>query len=825
MYLSADSFFLLDSIVKKFEVAFRSYVADELILKITDKNRFKDEINEIEKTFNLTSFILATRYKSKIVKLKKEYEASYSQLNVARDAYLSKSYPGDAPYVSLIVDIFVLFFEKCYSSNSLIKNFSSTDELLYSVNSYHRLRNDLSHPGAKQVLVEDAILVSKFIRKVVDSADEKYYWFSSQKEITSLIFEFSDTLNQAVLKVENFDQIPIQHKKLICREEELGRLYDCIIGKEGYKRVAGSVIVFGYGGVGKTALVVDFLFRLVQDINNNKNKYEMDFILFYSSKEEFLKRMETSGEIYIEKIERQISSFDEFLMLLCRDLNISKINEIQSSFKRGIVVIDNIENLTNSDKEKLFSFIKTTPRNVQFILTSRNEEQCEEKINVEEYRDLEKGRRFINEYLEVEEYVPPLDLKSGDDLLKASKGNTLILVQSLNSIINKISSIGEIVSSLEPVRTKEAHIIADFMYKNTFDSAIADLEAKGFNPKDLIVVTSLYKEPIDLYSIGKLCRIDIGTASEICLYLTKCLIFIKHGEYFKLNEFANNFIFIKMLPDRIELNKIKDRVGTHKSRMVEKIRALDSQMEGNSAIREMMDDWKPRNYIDKIIIAECFVGYKDFNSAIQNKDRARCDRLLREFAENEMITSHPYVQFQKAQILTRFYKSKIYKNERAELLNSMQRAYEDSIESIDFNYPHVRGTKSHGAVYMFFGIQLLEEFRDYSKAVRNLEEATKIINAPTSKLFFDLRFYLAKAHNMLYRQTKDTAYLASAKKVINQILTNEKFAANFEFDLDRFKSSFQVSGELAVIEPQVNRPRRHKKKKARKAEAVAMTVN
>lgn len=815
MYLSADSFFSLDSIVKKFEVAFRSYVADELILKISNKTIFKEQIEEIEKTFNLTSFILAARYKGKIAKIKKEFESSYSQLKVAQNAYLTKSYPGDAPYVSMIVDVFVLFFEKCYSNNSLLKNFSSSDELLYSVNSYHRLRNDLSHPGSKNILMEDAILVSKFIRKVVDSVDDKYFWFSTKSEITSLILGFSDTLNKSVLRVENFDQIPIQHKKLICREEELSRLYECVIGKENYQRVAGSVIVFGYGGVGKTALVVDFIFRLVQDINNQKNKHEIDFILFYSSKEEFLKRMETSGEVYIEKIEKQISSFDEFLTMLCRDLNVNQISEIFSTYRRGVVVIDNVENLSGEDKGKLFNFIKTTPRNVQFILTSRNEEQCEEKINIEEYRDIERGKRFIKEYLDFEEYTPPLSEADSVELLKASKGNTLILVQSLNSVINKISSVSDIISSLEPVKTKEAHIIADFMYKNTFDSAIVDLEAKGFNPKELIIITSLYKEPIDLYSIGKLCRIDIGSASEICLYLTKCLIFIKNGEYFKLNEFASNFIFIKMLPDRIELNKIKDKVSSHKSRMVEKIDALDLRMEENSAIREMMDDWKPRNYIDKIIIAECFVGYKDFSKAIREKDKAWCDRLLKEFNENEMITNHPYVQYQKAQILTRFYKSKLYRAERAYLLNSIQRAYEDSIESIEFNYPHVRNTKSHGAVLMFFGIQLLEEFGNYSKAVRNLEEASKIINVPNSKLFFDLRFYLAKAYMTMYQQTNNEAYLVLVKKTSNQVILSESFAEKYEFNLDRFKSTFLPKGDL--IDTRVTTPapskrrRRHKR--------------
>ena len=116
---------------------------------------------------------------------------------------------------------------------------------------------------------------------------------------------------------------------------------------------------------------------------------------------------------------------------------------------------------------------------------------------------------------------------------------------------------------------------------------------------------------------------------------------------------------------------------------------------------------------------------------------------------------------------------------------------------------------------MFFGIQLLEEFKEYSKAVRNLEEASKIINAASSKLFFDLRFYLAKAYNMMYAQTKDGAYLALAKKTISQVFSNEKFAARFEFDLDRFKSSFQPNGELVVAnegEPSLGKLHRRRKR-------------
>lgn len=799
MYLDTNTAFELDQIVKKFEVAFRSYVADEFLEKICTTSDFSTEINNIEQTFKLSSFLLATRYKGKIYNIKKNLNEVYSQITSARSAFLNNSYPGDSPYVSTIVDIFVLFFEKCYSKQSLLRNFSSSDELLYSVNSYHRLRNDLSHPGSHQILVEDGILVSKFIRKIIESLDDKYFWFSPRSELIQLIVKFSISINKTSALIQNLNEIPLQHKKLFCREDEYNKLHDYVIGKESYQRLAGSVIVYGYGGVGKTALVIDFIFRLLQEITDTKNRFEIDFILFYSSKEEFLKRMETTGEIYIDQVDRQIASFPHLLTSLYSDLAVQNTDEIGKKYRRGIVVIDNIENFTDEDKKELFKFIKATPRNVQFILTSRNEEQCEEKLNVEEYREIDKGKRFIREYIDFEEYSIPIIESDQEDLLNASKGNTLILVQSLNSIINQVSTIDAVIASLAPVKTKEAHIIADFMYKNTFDNAIRELEAKNFAPKHLIIVASLFKEPIDLYSIGRLCKIDIGTASEICHHLTKCLIFIKIDEYFRLNEFANNFIFIKMLPERIELAKIKDHILQYKTKIKRTIQDLEEQVRSKSKIREMMEDWKPKNYIDKIIIAECFTGFKEFIAAVERKDKRKCEKLFEDFNENEMITNHPYVQYQKAQILTRFYKSGLFDDEKDMLLKSIERAYEDALESIEFNYPHVRGTKSHGAVQLFFGALLLEDCNDPSRAIRHLEEAAHIIDKPNSKLFFDLRFFLATSYKRMYKQTNDRAYSKSLDKTLSQTLQNERFARQHKFSMERFKRIFGLNS----AQPQV----------------------
>lgn len=819
MYLDTNSAFALDEIIKKFEVAFRSYVAAEFIAQIPDEVTFAGEIDMAEKSLKAVSFLPAQRYQSKVAGMKGKSGEIFRQVQTAYDAHRDRNYPGEAPYVSTISDIFVLFFDKFFNKKDLLRNFSSSEELLFSVYTYHRLRNTLSHPASSQVFFEDAVTVLKFVRKIVETLSDDFFWFSPRDEILRLIGNFSSLTSRRSLAAENLAQIPLQHRKLFCRSDELGRLHDCVFGKEGYQRVAGSVIVYGYGGVGKTALVVEFIYRTLVRIRDTDNKDEVDFILFYSSKEEFLRRMDTTGEVYIEKVDQQIATFDDFSAAFFADLGVASVGEAAAKYRKGLVVIDNVENLPAGEKDRFFSFIRSTPRNIQFILTSRSEEQCEEKIYIEEYRDPAKGLQFIQEYLEFEDQSITMTVAESNDLLKASKGNTLILVQAINSVMNGVNTISEIVASLEPVRTKDAKIVADFMYKNTFDSAMLELEKKGYNVRDLIVIISLYKESIDLYSIGRLSKIDIGSASEICQYLCRCLILIKVGEYFRLNDFANNFIFIKMLPDRIELEKIKNKISEHKSKIKERIRGLDEKISGNDIIKEMMEDWKPRNYIDKVIIAACFTGYRDFSRAVAKRDKGLCERLLKDFSENEMITDHPYVQYQKAQILAKLRKSGLFRPMREELSKNIERAYEDCIESIEFNYPNVRNTRSHGAVLLFFGAQLLES-KDPSRAMRYLEDAKQIISEPTSKLYFDLRYYLARSYNSIFDKTRDEAYLHLRNKTIDEMLAQGVLAVEYNFDINKLRSVFNypISGraDISRLQSANGEPARHPRKQARK---------
>ena len=276
----------------------------------------------------------------------------------------------------------------------------------------------------------------------------------------------------------------------------------------------------------------------------------------------------TTGELYIDSVKPAFSSLGELKKLICTFLKIDDIAEIASFSGKGIIAIDNIENIEPNEKEEIVGFMKSLPRSVHFIVTSRNEEACEEKIHVEEFKNNEIGIKFIEEMIESEGYNVALERKDIVTILNVSKGNALIIVQILNIIDRGVSGFGEITRSLESMKSKNSEMIANFMYKNTFDNALKYLSENGYPVNEVMQIISLYDERIELYSISKLAKIDISYAERLCNYLLERLVLTKSGEYYELNEFAKRFVFIKLLPDRFELSKIKDRIKNHKERFI-----------------------------------------------------------------------------------------------------------------------------------------------------------------------------------------------------------------------------------------------------------------
>ncbi|WP_199455844.1 MULTISPECIES: hypothetical protein [unclassified Marinobacter] len=570
MYISVEQAQELDKIVKSNEVALRSFISDVIISKHEDKDSFKSSLENIAISDEL---IYSRRFSAKLKSFIRDNEKVFSILIECRKSLLNKHYNNDVPYVSEIIDLLLIYFNSYFHNKNLTKEFSSVEEFHYCCTLYHQVRNNLSHPASRPITKVDASKVIYFIKNLLSTLDGKYYWYCSKEKIKSDIKKYVGINIGNQPRHINLSSAKSTHKNLICRDDIITDLYECLLGSDIRRRLAGSIVLYGYGGVGKTAITTEFLYRVLRDKADGYFE-DLEFLLFYSSKDEYLRENKTTGELYIDTAKPEFSTLEELQELICKSLRFSELEEMEKTDLRGIIAIDNIENIGNVEKNKIIEYIKSLPRTIQFIITSRNEEQCEEKIHIKEFGSDEVGYQFVSTLIESEGFNIGIDREGIFEILQASKGNALIILQVLNILSRDVSTFDQVVKSLFSMRSKNTEMIANFMYKNTFDSALKYLNDAGYPVIKVLQVISLYDERIELYSISRLTKTEISDAERLCNYLLERLILNKSGEYYELNEFAKRFVFIKLLPDRFELSNLKENIKQHKERMNQKLTEL-----------------------------------------------------------------------------------------------------------------------------------------------------------------------------------------------------------------------------------------------------------
>jgi len=788
MYLSVENCFKLDEIVKSFEVAYRSYISNTIKDNLPSLNEFSVEINKLNASFEKSSIISSNKFKSKIEKIKNEISKYYQLIETSNQSFLTKDYPNaDVPYVSDLLDFVYLFYSKYF--NNVSAGFATIEEFKDYSSKYHLIRNHLSHPASNFVLLQHAHEVIVFIKRLLNNIGDDYFWYVTKKKIAKIITEFSDGINQIPLKIYNIDNINFKHHKVICREPEIETLKNLIFGKDENYRKSGSIVVYGYGGVGKTALVLEFIFNVIKRLFDEK-KNDLDFILFYSAKEEGLSFSETTGKLYINEINKQFSSFKDFKENLLNDLGIKKDEDLKNY--RGIVAIDNIETISDADKKEIYEFIKKSPRSIQYLITSRNEEPCEDKLNLKEFRDHEIGKLFIDEFIETNGLNISLEIPQKIELIDSSKGNALIIVLSLMLMRNG-SSFQEISYDLKSVESGNLNVIADFMYKNTLNQAISQLETDGYKPVDILKVISLYQVPIDLYSLSSLSNGSIIDTEHICNLLASKLILEKNQESYNLNEFADKFVLIKYLPNKIERKDLQDKIKNYRSKLTEQLEKLEFFRSLEPRLNHIIEDWKPKNSIDKIAIAETFSLFGEAKKAIEKRYGIKIESIKKDFDKNERMTSHPYVKYQKARTYELLLKNKsgIIIN-RENILQIISKSYEEAIEAIDFYYPYIKNTLAYGAINCAYGLFILRDKRDPSYSLRFLEEACEIFKRLNVKdvVYYNVLSGLSYAYIKCYGFKRDRRYREEFIKIFNEFVSDKeqiiKSGFNYEVYLQRF---------------------------------------
>lgn len=767
----------------------RSFLADKIEPKFSNANDFKQYVISLRANHIPSSIVFSSRIDAILKNFIKDYQHIYMLFHDASEATIEKDHNGSSvPYVSQLINLIILFFKDLDELKVISNNYTTIEDFLYKCSLYHRVRNDLSHPGSRKILKKEASEILKFITKFIEPLDNKYFWYVEKSEIEKKISTYFKKEKDQILKFDNLKNINVSHQKTLCRETELNRLHELIVGNDKYARVAGSTVVYGYGGIGKTALIIDFIYEIIQRMQSEDYKDRYEFILFFSSKEEILTTRKTTGEFYIDKILVDIHSYDEILSQILSILKLNNLNDFQKSKLSGLIVIDNIENLSQDEKDNIFSFMRKIPRNVQFILTSRNEESAEEKIHLSEFKDFDKGKDFIISYIksnDLELFIVDSDIKI---LLSATKGNTLLLVQSLLSLNDQTTTISEISNTLSNYESISFDKVANFMYKNTFDSAIAELESRGLNPKDIILIATLYKEKIDLYALNQLTSLSINEVRDVANFLASKLIFNKTREFYSVNEFASRFIFISLMPNKREKEILEEKIDLYKKDLNSQLEKLDFQMKSNEKIDAIISDWKPNNYIDKIIITKAFQMYEKFIKAIVQKNVDQLSKLFEEYSKYEFTTKHPYISFQKARILKVLISKRFYGGKtKQERIHEIKRCYEDTLESINTSYSYIKNTESHIAVLMFFGFFLDVDIKDIPKSIRYLEDALELQHNKKDKKYYLVPHRLSLLYRKMYLEKKDKYYLEQYSVVCDRILKSGLEKNSTLFSLEQFE--------------------------------------
>lgn len=815
MYLSSKQHDQLQIVVTNFEIPLRSYISTEIVKKYPQESIFSTEISS--RTNLPTTVPNYQTINSELGKIKKEPRKYYEMLLNAKNAKEMRIVKDDidVPNITMLIALTIIFKE--LFSPYLI-NYKDEETYLIQALKYKYVRNKLDHRGCKTLELSDMTISLDFISNALlfFNNDESLFWEKNIDEFSKELKSLQTSTCEIPINIHNLYEMPFPDMKIVCRNKEIEEIKEFIYGRPGALRKQSSYVLFGYGGVGKTALILEVVKQVVQDLQDNTtiNGYKPDFLLFFTAKEEALTFSRTTGEIQNVKNRFSFKTAQELIQNIFTSLGISSYSNYN---KNGLIIIDNLETLSVEERKRVEEFIRfNSPQQIQYIITSRNEENYENRKKIAGFQKDDTGQEFIKRYIDENNYDLDLSDSNSKTLLQISMGNTLVLVLCLrrlslnlttvNGIVRDIScsaTIKKLENEIRKIPPNGFDIISEYMFKNSFQEMQENCDFNNMLLSSILKIFAVYpSETIDLSTISLLSRYSYSVIEATLSLLCRYMIVEKIGETYRLNPFAEKYIIQLFMPDSETYERIANEIMASTRRIQDELEGLQSNMDKNYNLKRIIQDWNVVTDGDKIAAAKAFKVYGDVKRDCETMNRFYISSSLRESAKTietlEQNTMHPYVKYQKARILQLINDTEVLPEDFSSQIVS---AYNDTIWTIKTNplYISIRGTKSYASILWKYGIELSKTntTEGQQSAARYLEESKQVfeqINDLCAQ-YYQCLALLGRTYLNIYLLDRSNPHYLRLSRLISKKLMKEKnsyygktrsFAATLRDDLLKF---------------------------------------
>lgn len=792
MYLSSKQHDQLQIIVSGFEIPFRSHIADVLLGIYSTESSFTSDVNtRTLPTIRNQNYQVVN---SELGKIKSAPQVFYRYLVNSKNAMNNGVVEQeiDVPNVTTLIALTIIFKEHF---SSLLLNFRDENTYLTQALRYKYVRNKLDHRGCKTLETLDMTISLDFVSNslLCLSNNAALFWDKSFNDISKEVVALQTSIIEIPIPIHNIPEMPFPDMKIVCREKEIAEIKEFVYGRPGALRKQASCVLFGYGGVGKTALVLEAIKQIVQDLQDNTtvNQYSPEFILFFTAKEEALSFSKTTGKIQNIPNRNSFKTADELISNICNALSISSF---AGYTKSGLIVVDNLETLPTDERKKVEDFINyNSPQQIQYIVTSRNEENYELRKKLAGFEDNISGGDFIEQYLSENDYSLQLSEIEIQTLLQIAMGNTLVLVLCLRRLglnlttINSISTdmtsrttVAKLKNEISVIPANGFEIISEYMFKNSFQELQEILLEEKAVLATILKIFAVYPaDTIDLYTISMLSKQPYLTIDHIIELLCRYLIIEKIGDAYKLNQFAEKYIIQLFLPDSETYEGIQTEVLISTHKIQDELKRLQYDIDNNTSLKHIINDWNVLADGDKIAVAKAYKIYGDVNRDCNNGSKfhitASLTNAIKQITELEQTTMHPYIKFQKARILQLIDSTNLIKED---FFDRIVQSYNDTIWTIKTNpiYSSIKATKSYASVLWKYGILLSDKTDSESLqfSIRYLEESRIVfeqLNKPCDE-YYQCLILLGNTYLSYYliNRAENLEYLRKSRQTSNKLI-------------------------------------------------------